>query len=400
LGTLVPVWEKYDRVCFDKEQLNHAGQVQADFVCPGHPLLDTVIDLILDKYRETLRAGAVLVDETDPGREPRVLFFLEQAIQDAGSAASGAKRVISREVHFVEIDAGGQIRAGGYAPYLDYRPATAEEVARIELALRADWLAGEALEGQVLAHAIEKLTPRHLRQVRERREAQVDKTLAAVHERLTTEINYWDKRAGELRQQEKSGKANDRLNAAKAQQRADELAARLERRKEELALYHLSSGTIKLSDFPGGERIAAEIGHADLPEANIAVLVGTALDPARPRQYPEVTVHTLWGELAYQLGGLPGYQMVEQADLSGVSPGSNTLKDLLFQFGPCLIIIDELVAYARNLYVSSINTSFKKFGTLTSINHQYIAKNSATIFAVERAEMVKNSSGSCIKYSP
>ncbi|GIK39569.1 MAG: RNA helicase [Chloroflexota bacterium] len=243
LGTLVPVWEKYDRVCFDKEQLNHAGQVQADFVCPGHPLLDTVIHLTLDKYRETLRSGAVLVDETDPGREPRVLFFLEQNIQDAGTASSGSKRVISREVHFVEIDVEGQIRTGGYAPYLDYRPATAEELAQIETTLTADWLVGEALEGQVMAYAIEKLVPRHLQQVRQRREAQVDKTLAAVHERLTKEINYWDKRAAELRQQEKSGKANDRLNAAKAQQRADELAARLERRKEELALERQISAT-------------------------------------------------------------------------------------------------------------------------------------------------------------
>ncbi len=117
-----------------------------------------------------------------------------------------------------------------------------------------------------------------------------------------------------------------------------------------LALYHLAGGQLKLSDIPGGEKIAGQIEQADLPEANIAVLVGTALDPSRPQEYPDATVHTLWGELAYQLGGLAGYQMVEQADLKGVSPGSNTLKELLFQFGPCLIMIDELVAYARNLY--------------------------------------------------
>jgi predicted AAA+ superfamily ATPase len=117
-----------------------------------------------------------------------------------------------------------------------------------------------------------------------------------------------------------------------------------------LALYHLCGGGIRLSDFPGGERIAELIGEVDLPEANIAVLVGTALNPTRPREYPEVTVHTLWGELAYQLGGAEGYRLVAQADQRGVSPGSNTLKELLFAYGPCLIIIDELVAYARNLY--------------------------------------------------
>ena len=80
------------------------------------------------------------------------------------------------------------------------------------------------------------------------------------------------------------------------------------------------------------------------------MLVGTALDPSRPRDYAEVTVHTLWGELACQLGGAEAYKIVEEADRKGVSPGSNTLSDLLFQYGPCLIIIDELVAYARNLY--------------------------------------------------
>jgi len=117
-----------------------------------------------------------------------------------------------------------------------------------------------------------------------------------------------------------------------------------------LALYHVCGGGIRLSDVPEGERIRERIGDVDLPEANIAVLVGTALDPARPREYPDVTAHTLWGEMAYQLGGRKAYEMVEQADLSGVSPGSNTLSELLYRFGPCLIIIDELVAYARNLY--------------------------------------------------
>ena len=117
-----------------------------------------------------------------------------------------------------------------------------------------------------------------------------------------------------------------------------------------LALYHLCGGSVKLSDFPGGERLGKRINHVDLPEANRAVLVGTALDPSRPRQYPDATVHTLWGELAYQLGGAAGYAIVAQADQKGVSPNSNTLTELLDKFGPCLIMIDEFVAYARNIY--------------------------------------------------
>ncbi len=117
-----------------------------------------------------------------------------------------------------------------------------------------------------------------------------------------------------------------------------------------LALYHLCGGKVRLNDFPGGERIAAQIGRTDLPEANIAVLVGTALGPDRPREYPDATIHTLWGEMAYQLGGVEAYALVAQADQVGVSPGSDTLSELLFKFGPCLIIVDELVAYARNLH--------------------------------------------------
>lgn len=117
-----------------------------------------------------------------------------------------------------------------------------------------------------------------------------------------------------------------------------------------LALYHLSSGNVKLDDVAGGDRLGAEIGSVDLPEAKRAVLVGTALDPSRPRQYHDATTHTLWGELAYQIGGAEGYAIVAAADQKGVSPNSDTIYELLELFGPCLIIIDEFIAYARNIY--------------------------------------------------
>jgi SNF2 family DNA or RNA helicase len=243
LGTVVPVWEQYDRVCFDKALISPPGQPQADFICPGHPLLNTVIQLLLDQHQAALREGAVLIDETDPGQALRVLFFLLQNIQDARPGRGGDKRVIAQEVHFVEINAAGEIRRGGYAPYLDYRPATPEELAQLKPALAADWLAGPALEQQVQNYAIQQLVPRHLAEVKARREALIDKTLAAVHERLTKEINYWDKRAAELRQQEKEGKINVRLNADLAQRRADDLSARLARRKEELAQERQISAT-------------------------------------------------------------------------------------------------------------------------------------------------------------
>ena len=83
-------------------------------------------------------------------------------------------------------------------------------------------------------YAVQHLVPRHLQEVKSRKEELVDKTIAAVKERLTVEINYWDHRAEQLKQQELAGRINARINSAKARQRADELASRLQRRMEEL----------------------------------------------------------------------------------------------------------------------------------------------------------------------
>jgi superfamily II DNA or RNA helicase len=243
LDTIVPVLEKYDRICFDKELMHQVGMPQADFICPGHPLLDTIIDLVLERHRNILRSGTVLIDPTDPGRSPRVLFFMQQDIQDARTSRNGEKRIISREVHFVEIEEDGQTRLGGGAPYLNYRPTTGEELTELRTMLTKDWLSGDDLESRALNYAIEHLVPRHLGRVRKQREKRVEKTLAAVHERLTKEINYWDKRAAKLRQDEKAGKTHAKINAARAQARADELAARLERRTEELELERQISAT-------------------------------------------------------------------------------------------------------------------------------------------------------------
>ncbi|MFQ3648209.1 MAG: DUF499 domain-containing protein [Anaerolinea sp.] len=118
-----------------------------------------------------------------------------------------------------------------------------------------------------------------------------------------------------------------------------------------LALYHLFGGQIGFSEIPGGEAIIERIGDVDdRVEARRAVIVGTAFSATEPRQYHNCTTHTLWGEIAYQLGGVEAYRLVEKADLAGASPGSDTILQLLETYGPALLIIDELVAFARNLY--------------------------------------------------
>jgi len=119
-----------------------------------------------------------------------------------------------------------------------------------------------------------------------------------------------------------------------------------------LALYHIAgSGVQRMAAFPGGDRIREALGEdIDLPEANRAVLVGTALSATNGQRHGDLVTNTLWGEMAYQLGGEEGYRRVEVADRQAVSPGANVLRDLLNNFGPCLVIIDEFVAYARNVY--------------------------------------------------
>jgi len=117
-----------------------------------------------------------------------------------------------------------------------------------------------------------------------------------------------------------------------------------------LALYHLFSGA-PTTDLVGVEPLLHAEGVSDAVEARRAVLVGTALSPGHTDRKPDGTVvRTLWGEMAWQLGGADGYAMVAEADATGTSPGSNDLTDLFRALSPCLILIDEWVAYLRNLY--------------------------------------------------
>ncbi|MDR2049716.1 MAG: DUF499 domain-containing protein [Treponema sp.] len=123
-----------------------------------------------------------------------------------------------------------------------------------------------------------------------------------------------------------------------------------------LALYHLMRAVSpdSLNEIP---KILNEAGISAMPKVKVAVLVGTALDPAKPRKpanLPGITINTLWGEMAAQLaeqsGDLKLYDQVREADKKGISPGSETLQNLFDACGPCMILIDELVAYARKLY--------------------------------------------------
>ena len=232
IGTGLPVLSRYERVCFDKDLMTAAGQPPAELVAPGHPLLDAVIDVVVERNRELLKQGTVLVHDTDDGEDPRVLLYLEHAIRDGRTDPHGHPQVVSRRFEFVEAHPDGHATPAGPAPYLDLRTATAEERNQLNEVLDADWLSDD-IEGLGVSTAIAEAVPAHLAQVRDHTTTRVAKVRAAVNERLTREITYWDHRAVELREQAEAGR-QPRMNPDRAQARADALADRLRRRLAEL----------------------------------------------------------------------------------------------------------------------------------------------------------------------
>jgi superfamily II DNA or RNA helicase len=228
-----PILPRYERITFEKDLISVAGKPLAAFVCPGHPLLDATIDLVIERYRDLLKRGAVLVDDDDESDEPRALLYLEHTIQDARTDRAGNRRIVSKRLQFVEVDRNGKTTNAGPAPYLDYRPPTDAEAAALKNNPSPEWRR-DNLESEAMEYAAIHLVPQHLDELRRRKEQILDKTKAAVQDRLTKEINYWDHRAATLKDHELAGKVNAKLNSGLARQRADELSGRLQKRLSEL----------------------------------------------------------------------------------------------------------------------------------------------------------------------
>ena len=234
IGRSDPVLDRYARVTFEKALI--IGQPQAELLAPGHPLLDAVVDVVLERFGPLLGQGAVLVDDADDSTEPRLLVTLEHAVRDGRVARSGEPRVISQRLQFIHLQADGSAADGGSAPYLDYRPIAAEERTAVADAIDAPWLAGGAgnsVEQRALGYAIASLVPAHLAEVKARRLAEIDKVEREVRSRLTREINYWDARVARLREEERAGK-EQRINASNAEATAQRLVERLHKRQDEL----------------------------------------------------------------------------------------------------------------------------------------------------------------------
>ena len=231
IGTGAPVQKKFERICFDKKHINQ--QPVAEFVCPGHPLLEAVISIIREQYGHLMKLGAVMVDETDMDEDIQAVFLMEHSIEDGRKISSGKPQLVSQRLQFASILEDGAVTNAGIAPHLNLRAAIADEIGAVKEELSGDWLSDD-LETKIKNFAIIELAQAHLKEVKARRLPEIEKTEREVQARLKKEINYWDSRAAELREQANSGKKT-RLSWENAQRRAEDLADRLQRRMEQLA---------------------------------------------------------------------------------------------------------------------------------------------------------------------
>lgn len=236
---LAPVLKRYERVCFTREAVRPLDKPGAPFAAmlhPGHPLMLAISDLLLEQHSNLLRQGAVFVDPTDDGDQPHLLFLLTHEIK------SGNDQVLSKRLQFVSVAPDGSAAFAGWAPHLDLEPLPSADHGLLKDLLAAPWIRSD-LEQRALALAAATLVPEHVQEIAGRRIAHVDKTLAAVHERLTKEISFWSDRWIKLKEDQEAGK-DVRLNLENARRTVTDLEGRLENRKRELqAMRHVTSAT-------------------------------------------------------------------------------------------------------------------------------------------------------------
>lgn len=223
-----PVLKRYERVCFTKDGVrpNQPGLAVGNLIHPGHPLMLSVTDIILEQHLSVLRQGAVLVDSADTGFEPYLLFLLTHEIK------SGDGQTLSKRLQFVRVEPDGTASFAGWAPHLDLEPLENADRVWLKSVLEADWIHAD-LEQKVLSFVASTLASEHFKEIKERRVAHVDKILAAVHERLSREIKFWTERWEKLDEDQKADK-DVRLPLENARRTVMDLGGRLENRIREL----------------------------------------------------------------------------------------------------------------------------------------------------------------------
>ncbi|MBB3909719.1 helicase-related protein [Sphingomonas desiccabilis] len=234
-----PVLRRYSRICFEREAVqpsDRPGLERAVLMHPGHPLMLAMSDIILEQHTNLLRQGAILIDPADEGVDPALLFLLTHEI------SSGDGATLSKRLQFVRVGPDGQATFAGWAPHLDLEPLPEAERVLLNDVVEAPWLSS-GQEARALALAATTLVPEHYGEVAQRRIDHVEKTLNAVHERLSKEIGFWQDRWLKLKDDAEAGK-DVRLNLQNVERTLGDLQGRLENRRKELqAQRHVVNGT-------------------------------------------------------------------------------------------------------------------------------------------------------------
>ena len=291
--TLGPVHDRYSRVTFDKAHVSLDRGERAELVSPGTPLLTAVVEKVLADHGATLSRGATLVAPDDPSTEPRLLVYLDHTVTD-GRHVEGRRQVVSRRFQYVEIDRHGNVVDPGSEPYIGYapisansghcsatvRPGAGQSTCRTRSTSgRADGLRGDAIDstgwtesrGAARSWAIEHLAGPHFEEMSAVTSQRVAKVRAAVRERLEAEIRYWDLASRRSSRPRSSHGKKPKISSGRARTRAEELAARMARRRLELDLQadlHNNPPTIVGAALVIPQGLLDSLaGHAPDPEA-------------------------------------------------------------------------------------------------------------------------------------
>lgn len=332
-----PVLKRYERICFTKEAvrpLDRPGLALANLIHPGHPLMLALTDVLLEQNTNLLRQGAILVDRSDESDQPWLLFLLTHEIK------SGDGTTISKRLQFVRVTQDGQATFAGWAPHLDLEALPATERSLIQDLLQAQWL-GNGLEQQALGLATSSLVPEHFREISERRVAQVDKTLNAVHERLTKEIDFWTDRYERLRE-DLAAQKDVRLPLENVRRTLEDLQNRLETRKRDLMAQRMvvSSTPVVLSgalvipegllrqrrgEIPAGPQFSADAAAREKIEA-IAMKTVTLAEEAKGCKVVDVSKDKCGWDLTAYPPAINGKQPnPRHIEVKGRVKGSTTI---------------------------------------------------------------------------
>jgi len=236
-GVTYPIAKNYEAITFEKEFVHVDGRVDdATLICPGHPLLGALIGEILGKNQALLKQGTIFIDDTESGKKDRLLFFIEDILEDGRINSAGHPVKASHRLHFIEVYKDGIVESAGLAPYLDYTVPSQEEYLILQKLIKDNTWWEQDVETLARNYAVNNLMPAHLKEIKERRIEYVNKVEQEVKNRLNAEISYWDTQAGIMSDQAVQGKVNARLNADKFRERVNSLEMRLNQRLAELAL--------------------------------------------------------------------------------------------------------------------------------------------------------------------